>query len=95
MEEMCEAALNQPAWWENYSHTLNEPDDNEEIKFAIDNFLPLEGIAMIGGLPSAAKTWFVHSIIKAITINREDRHPFPQPASLSALPPWPGGSQLI
>jgi hypothetical protein len=64
----AEASLVDPSQWPSQFRAVEELEDGD-IRMIIESFLP-EGTTFIGGLAGVGKTFFVLSIVKALTTGR-------------------------
>jgi hypothetical protein len=73
--------------WRKRFHTVDELPDGD-IRFLIDNVLP-EGVAFIGALSGAGKTWFCLSMARALTTGKKflGNHTVPEPVEVFYLCP--------
>ena len=69
--------------WRQKFHTVDELPDGD-IDFLIDNFLPY-GVAFVGALSGAGKTWFCLSLARAITTGQKLMANWSVPATADVL----------
>jgi hypothetical protein len=77
----------EPIDWRKRFHTVDELPDGD-IRFLIDDVLP-EGVAFIGALSGAGKTWFCLSMARALTTGKRflGNHAIPEPVEVLYLCP--------
>lgn len=72
-----------PVDWRQKFHTVDELPDGD-IHFLIENVLP-EGVAFVGALSGAGKTWFCLSMARALTTGKSFLGCFPVPEPVEVL----------
>jgi len=77
----------EPVDWRKKFHTVDELPDGD-IRFLIENVLP-EGVAFIGALSGAGKTWLCLSMARALTTGKKflGNHTVPEPVFVLYLCP--------
>ncbi len=82
-----EKVFTEPVDWRKKFHTVDELPDGD-IRFLIEDILP-EGVAFIGALSGAGKTWLCLSMARALTTGKTflGNHSVPEPLDVLYLCP--------